>query len=139
GEQCVRLERHEATHRALYQSRAEPEDLEQGHGQVPTSTGRRARGAVPSQAEELKEFDPLAEAAPHHGRALDHLPHDLGDLARSEEEGAVKLLLHLEDVSVREVRVLERGDLEAVLRDELPRLVAQPALALGLVVQISSR
>ena len=35
---------------------------------------------VLSRAQKLKELDPLAEAAPHHGRALDHLPHDFGDL-----------------------------------------------------------
>src|SRR5215510_13669038 len=103
---------------------------------APTSTGRRTRGAVLSHAKELKELDPLAEAAPHNGRALDHLPHDLGDLPRAEEEGAVKLLLHLEDVSVGDVSIKKRGDLEAILCDELPRLVAQPALALGLVVQV---
>src|SRR6185369_9819589 len=88
------------------------------------SAGRRARGTVLSHAQELQELDALAHAAPQHGRALQHLPHELGDLARPEEERAVELLLHLEDLAVREVRVLERRDLEAVGGDQLSRLVA---------------
>src|SRR4030095_5277974 len=112
-----------------------PIALDPGHPRGDRSAGRRARGAVPSLAQELKELDALAHPAAQHGRALQHLPHELGDLARPEEEGSVELFLHLEDLPVRQMRILERGDLEAVVGDQLARFVAQPALALRLIVE----
>src|SRR5215813_13526064 len=101
--------------------------------------GGRARGAVLALAQELKELDALAHPAAQNGRALQHLPHELGDLTGPEEEGAVELLLHLEDLLVRQMRILDRGDLEAVVGDQLARFVAQPALSLGLIVEIRAR
>src|SRR5262249_3492272 len=97
---------------------------------------RLARGTVLSLPEEVEELDALAQTTPHHRRALEHLPGDLGDLARPEEELSIELLLHLEDVLVREMRVLDRRHLEAVLADEVSGLVSEPALSLRLVEQI---
>src|SRR5262245_24918803 len=96
------------------------------------------RRAVPSLAQEFEELETLTKTTAHHRGALEHLPHDLGDLARPEEERAIELLLHLEDVAVREMRVLDRGDLEAVLAHELAGGVTQPAFSLGLIVGIGA-
>src|SRR5262249_62125669 len=103
------------------------------------SAGRGARGAVLSLTQELQKLDALARPAAQHRRALQHLPHELGDLARPEEESSVELVLHLEDLLVRQMRILDRRDLEAVVGDQLTRFVAQPALSLGLVVEIRTR
>src|SRR5262245_11448509 len=59
---------------------------------------RLARGTILSLPQEVKELDALAQTTPHHRGALEHLPGDFGDLARAEEELAIELLLHLEDV-----------------------------------------
>src|SRR4030095_8342968 len=97
-----------------------------------------ARRTVLPLAQEFEELEALTETTPHHRGALEHLPQDLGDLARPEEERAIELLLHLEDVAVGEMRVLDRGDLEAVLANELAGRVPQPAFSLGLIVEIGA-
>src|SRR5215831_6816689 len=116
-----------------------PTALDSARPREDRSAGRRARGAVLPLTQELKELDALAHPAAQNGRALQHLPHELGDLARPEEEGSVELFLHLEDVLVRQMRIFDGRDLEAVVGDQVARFVAQPALPLGLVVEIRSR
>src|SRR5581483_10020032 len=69
-------------------------------------------------AQELEEFDAFAQAAHHHLGALHHIADDGGDLAGAEVEALVEDLDGIEYLAMREVRIVERRDLDAVLVDE---------------------
>src|SRR5215470_10045905 len=90
-------------------------------------------------AQELEELDALAQAAAHHFRALDHLGDQGGDLAAPEIEALVKGLERLEDLGVRQVRIVQRRDLHATLVDEFGVAEVEPAVFDRLAVQIGAR
>src|SRR5690348_14062519 len=85
--------------------------------------------------QEVEELDALAQAPLHHLRAPDHLVDDRGDLGRAEIEAPVERLYALENLGVREVRVVQRRDLHAALVDQLRMLRVEPAVLDRLVVE----
>ena len=85
--------------------------------------------------QEVEELHAFAQSADHHLRAGDHFADDGGDLWRTEIEGAVKSLDVVEDFRVREVRVVQGRDLDAVFVDEFGIAGVQPAVFDGLLVE----
>src|SRR5690348_4012017 len=86
-------------------------------------------------AQELEELDAFAQAAHHHLGAPHHLADDRRDLAGAEVEALVEDLDGIEDLAVREVRIVERRDLDAVLVDELRMRRIEPAVLHRLLVK----
>ena len=95
-------------------------------------SARRRLVALP---QELEELHALAQAALHHLRAAHHLADDRGDLRRAEIEAPVEGLDAVEDLGVRQMRVVQRRDLHAVLVDQLGMLGVEPAILDRLLVQ----
>src|SRR5262249_18954017 len=98
-------------------------------GRAPHSVRRR------TLAQETEEFDALAQAPHHHLGARDHLAHDRGDLAGAKIESPIEGLDAVEDLLVRQVRIMQRRDLDAVFVDELGVLGMEPAVLDRLVVE----
>ena len=63
----------------------------------------------------LEELHALAQPALHHLRAAHHFTHDRGDLRRAEVELLIKRLDAVEYLGVRQMRVGQRRDLDAVV------------------------
>src|ERR1700687_1799440 len=80
-------------------------------------------------AQELEELDPLAQPAPHHLWAHDHLGDQRGDLLSAEIEALVKGFERFEDFGVRQMRVVERRDLPPAVVEELGMGDVEPTLA----------
>src|SRR5579884_14937 len=102
------------------------------------SRRRMSAGHLPV-AEELEEFDALAQAAPHHFGAFDHFRDQRGDLLPAEVEALVEGFERLEDLGVRQVRVVQRCDLHAALVNQLGMVEVEPAVGERLAVQLGSR
>src|SRR5207302_9827161 len=66
-----------------------------------------------------EEFHTLAQTALHHVGAGDHLGHDGRDLGRAEIEFPVEVLYGIEDLAVAEVRIVQRRNLRALLRQKI--------------------
>ena len=90
-------------------------------------------------AEELEELHALAQAPFHHLRAHHHFAHDRGDFRCPEIKAFVEGLDVIEDFGVRQMRIVQRGDLHAVIVDELGIGRVQPAIGERLVVQECAR
>src|SRR5215472_19219911 len=121
-----------------------PEDAANGsarrtaRGQAPRPSRRTHHAHISayelSMPQELEELDALAQAAAHHLRALDHLGEQGGDLAAPEIEAFVECLERLEDLGMRQVRVVQGRDLHAALVDEFGVAEVEPAVVDRLAV-----
>ena len=77
--------------------------------------------------QEVEELHTLAQSALHHFGTGDHFGDDGGDLRRTEIEFLVEILDRLEDLGVAEMRIVERRDLRAILRQRsISSLYSQP-------------
>ena len=95
--------------------------------------------AIPPRPQKVEEFHAFAQAALHHFRARDHLRHDGGDLGGAEIEFLVEVLDRIEDLAVAQVRIVQRRDLRAFLRQQIDFFVVEPAVFLRLPVQKGAR
>src|SRR5262249_4157845 len=103
---------------------------------------RRKRSAASARhlpaAQELEELDTFAQPTAQHLRALDHLGDERRDLFSAKIESLVEGLERLEDLSVREVRIVQWRELHPALVDQLGVADVEPAVLDRLTVQIGA-
>ena len=90
--------------------------------------------SISSSAQKVKKFHTLTQPALHHFRTHDHLSHNRGDLGRTEIEFFIEILDRVEDLAMAQVRIVQRRNLRAFLRQEVDLFVEQPAILLRLSV-----
>src|SRR6185437_5160950 len=71
------------------------------------------------RAQEAEKLGPFSQPAPRHLPAREHLPNDLPDLGRSEVEALIKHFHAVENLLLRQMRVADRGELHALLVDQV--------------------
>src|SRR5437868_7755493 len=90
------------------------------------------------RAKKLKELAPFPQPPLHHFWAADHLRHDIADLAPSEIKAFVKFFEGIVNLRVRQMRIVQRRNLDAPLIHEFGIRGIQPAVLYGLFVEKSS-
>src|SRR3974390_687547 len=109
---------------------SEDSGIEEEFMNVPPASSR-----VLPRAQEMEEFDALAQAALHHFRTHDHLSHDGRDFGRAEIEFLIEILHRFEYFGMTQVRIAQRRDLRALLRQKVDLLIVEPAVFLRLPVE----
>src|SRR6202167_5904564 len=89
-------------------------------------------GRLTAVAQERKELKPFAQAAAHHLRS------NGGNFRRAEVKTPVEILHRMENLGVRQVRIMQRRHLDAVGVDQLGVLLVEPAVLQRLAVKFGA-
>src|SRR5471032_1218120 len=87
----------------------------------------------------MKELHALAQTAFHHLGTCDHLSENRGDFGGAKIELLVEIFHRLEYLLVAQMRVVQRRNLRALLRQKIDFFIKEPAIFLRLSVEEGAR